>query len=257
MPVNLGSRWSRESRRVSALTETTHHGCDMTRQTFSRRNTTRSSLHSTHGPGAARRGKAARPASAHQHRGKGLAIGRAFDAPEVWHAPLTDVQPGEAGDRLKIVVQPPGHGYVHPVSPDDVRERILQLPEEFQSRLQVVQFSRMTRKRRLFPCYGLQWGHSVYLYPIEASLEELYVRAPRPAQRIESEMYGGRWVQEGGFWKLIWTESTIRDFYLNNVLIHEIGHINDDRNTSFLQRERYADWFAIEYGYRASRRRNV
>jgi hypothetical protein len=229
----------------------------MTRQVFSRRKTTRSSLHSTRDTRVTSRGRTARPASAHQHRGKGLAIGRAFDAPEVWHDPHASEQPGEPTKPLKIVVQSPGRGYVHPVSPDDVRERILQLPEEFQSRLQVVQFSRMTRKRRLFPCYGLQWGRSVYLYPIEASLEELYVRAPRPAQRIESEMYGGRWIQDGGFWKLVWTESTIRDFYLNNVLIHEIGHINDDRNTSFRQRERYADWFAIEYGYRASRRRSV
>ena len=66
-------------------------------------------------------------------------------------------------------------------------------------------------------------------------------------------MYGGRWVQDGRFWRLIWTTETVRDFYLNNVLMHEIGHINDSRNTSFRKRERYADWFAIEYGYRKSR----
>ena len=143
---------------------------------------------------------------------------------------------------------------MHPVSADDVRERVLQLPARFQEKLDVVQFSRMTKKRRLFPCYGLQWGTAVYLYPIEESLEELYVRAPRPAQRIETEMHGGRWVQNGNLWRLIWTETRIRDFYLNNVLIHEIGHINDNRNTSFRKREQFADWFAIEYGYRVSRR---
>jgi len=144
---------------------------------------------------------------------------------------------------------------MHPVSADDVRERVLQLPVEFQEKLDIVQFSRMTKKRRLFPCYGLQWGTAVYLYPIEKSLEELYIRAPRPAQRIETEMYGGRWVQDGKLWRLIWTEMTIRDFYLNNVLIHEIGHINDDRNTSFRKREQFADWFAVEHGYRASRQK--
>ena len=155
--------------------------------------------------------------------------------------------------ELKIVKQPSGEGYVHPVSPEDVRERVLQLPKEFREKLDVVQFSQMTRKRRLFPCYGLQWGTAVYLYPIEESLVELYVSAPKPAQRIETEMYGGRLVQDGNLWRLIWTENTIRDFYLNNVLIHEIGHINDDRNTSFRKREQFADWFAVEYGYRASR----
>jgi hypothetical protein len=227
-------------------------GAAMTNQRSHQRTTTRSNLRSARRHKAAGVRQSVRPASAHQHRGNGLAIGRAFDAPELWHEPQAS-DDSSAGRELQVLVQPAGEGYLHPVTPDDVRERVLQLPEQFQEKLEVVQFSRMTRKRRLFPCYGLQWGSSVYLYPIEASLEELYVRAPRPAQRIESEMYGGRWVQDGNLWRLIWTENTIRDFYLNNVLIHEIGHINDDRNTSFKKREQYADWFAIEYGYRASR----
>ena len=225
----------------------------MSMHTTSRRSTTRSNLR------AARHGRisspraSARPASAHQHRGEGLAHGRAFDAPEVWHDPVSSDE--THAHELQIVTQPAGRGYMHPVSADDVRERVLQLPAEFQAKLDIVQFSRMTKKRRLFPCYGLQWGTAVYLYPIEESLQELYVRAPRPAQRIETEMYGGRWVQEGNLWRLVWTETTIRDFYLNNVLIHEIGHINDDRNTSFRKREQFADWFAVEYGYRASRQK--
>ena len=65
-------------------------------------------------------------------------------------------------------------------------------------------------------------------------------------------MYGGRWSEAGGEWTLSWTLETLKDFYLNNVLIHEIGHILDHRNTRTLDRERYANWFAIEYGYRAS-----
>lgn len=194
---------------------------------------------------AASRRHNAQPASAHQHRGNGLAAGRPFDAPEKWHDPRED-------GHLRVIVEPAGEGYRHVVTPGEVRHRISRLPEQFQTKLEVVQLSRMTRKRRLFPCYGLQWGSAVYLYPIEASLEELYVRAPRPAQRIETEMFGGRWVQDGPYWRLIWTEKTIRNYYLNNVLIHEIGHINDDRNTSFRERERYADWFAIEYGYRTT-----
>lgn len=213
---------------------------------------TRSSLHSSRRVSVRRRSDL--PASAHQHRGNGLAIGRAFDAPEVWHEP-SDEHPKSPAGALRVVIQVPGKNYIHPVTAEDVQERVLQLPDVYRQRLDVVQLSRMTRKRRLFPCYGLQWGTAVYLYPIEESLEELYVQTPRPAQRIETEMFGGRWVQDGNLWRLIWTTETIRDFYLNNVLIHEIGHINDSRNTSFRKRERFADWFAVEFGYRASRGR--
>jgi hypothetical protein len=98
----------------------------------------------------------------------------------------------------------------------------------------------------------MQWGSSLYLYPVEESLVEHFWRAPLAAERRETEMYGGVWEEcPTGGWRLIWTEETLRDFYLNSILIHELGHLVDDRNRSFIDRERYADWFAIEYGYKS------
>jgi predicted Zn-dependent protease len=41
---------------------------------------------------------------------------------------------------------------------------------------------------------------------------------------------------------------------LNNILIHELGHLLDRHNTTFTDRERYAEWFAIHFGYKPSRR---
>ncbi len=128
------------------------------------------------------------------------------------------------------------------------------MPARFRQPLEVVQLSTMTRKRALMPLYGLQWGATVYLYPIEASLVERYSCPPLPAQVIEARMFGGEWRQDGDDWLLEWTLPALQDFYLNNILIHEIGHVNDTRNTNSRDRERYAEWFAIEYGYRASRR---
>ena len=67
-------------------------------------------------------------------------------------------------------------------------------------------------------------------------------------------MYGAKWELGRAGWQLIWTEGAIRDFYLNNVLIHELGHILDNRNTNTKDRERFAEWFALEHGYKATRR---
>lgn len=190
-----------------------------------------------------------RPAVAHRQRGQEGGTSPPFSAPEAWHEP--------EGQRrnIRFIVEPPGPGYVHPVSVKEVRERIALLPAQVTRGLEVVQFSRMTRKRALFPCYGMQWGSAVYLYPIEDTYEEAYATPPTPQQKIDARMYGGVWVYERPYWILRWTKDTIRDFYLNSVLIHEIGHINDDRNHRSKDRERYADWFAIEYGYRTSRKR--
>jgi hypothetical protein len=173
-----------------------------------------------------------------------------FVPPEDWHEPQDEPKRGYA-----FVIQPPGEGYRHILTPEDVRGRLTRLPEWMVAPLQVVQFARMTRKKQSFPCYGMQWGSAIYLYPIETTLVEYYHRPPSPAQCNEARMFGVEWVPaEQGLWKLEWTEDSIRDFYLNNILIHELGHLLDERNTSYVDRERYAEWFAVEYGYKPTRR---
>lgn len=218
------------------------------------RHTHHSSGRSNHHHGPSLRhaaGGSRRKTAAYRQRIVGEVVsGERFSAPEVWHEP-------RGGGRVRYLVQSPGAGYVHPVTVEEVQHRIRQLPQEFTRNLEVVQFSTMTRKRRKFPCYGMQWGRTVYLYPIEATLVERYVAPPKPAQQIEARMYGGAWNREPQEWTLTWNAETLRDFYLNNVLIHEIGHLNDPRNTRSIDRERYANWFAIEYGYRASRNGEV
>lgn len=198
--------------------------------------------------GGRTRTRIARPPAAYRQRGRTSLPSEPFYAPETWHEPT-----GQS--EIEYVVEPPGPGYHHPVTVEEVRARIAKLPSKFTRGVEVVQFSRMTKKRALFPCYGLQWGPNIYLYPIESSLVEHYAAAPIPQQSIEADMYGGRWEQHGERWTLTWTADSIRDFYLNNVLIHEIGHVNDARNTRSDAREAYANWFAVEYGYRASRKR--
>jgi hypothetical protein len=173
--------------------------------------------------------------------------------PEDWHEPAEQVT-----SHYRVVVQEPGEGCCHVVTPEEIRQRLDQLPDFMLRPLNVVQLSRMTRKKRTFPCYGMQWGNSIYLYPLEESLIEYYARPPKPSELQEATMFGGQWVQEAGdLWTLQWTLEAIRDFYLNNVLIHELGHLLDDRNSRHRDRERYAEWFAIEYGYKPSRRKQM
>ena len=201
-----------------------------------------------------RRTVMSRPVAAFRQRGMG-GVGEqsAFFAQENWHEPQSDNQSKQSATRF--VIQPAGPNFVHAVTVDEVRERLLLLPRHIVEKVEVIQLSRMTRKRQVFPCYGMQWGASVYLYPIEESLVETYIRPPTPQQQIEARMFGGVWSAANGEWTLTWTRETLKDFYLNNVLIHEIGHVLDTRNTRAEDRERYANWFAIEYGYRASRGR--
>jgi hypothetical protein len=175
-----------------------------------------------------------------------------FSPPEDWHEPAEeDHTPGD----YRIVVQPPGEGFRHVVTAAEIRARLASLPDWMTNALEVVQLSRLTRKKRSYPCYGIQWGRAIYLYPMETDLTEYYYGPPKPAELNEARMYGGMWEQlSSNRWRLRWTEAAIKDFYLNNVLIHELAHLLDDRNSNSRDRERFAEWFAIHYGYRPTRR---
>lgn len=166
--------------------------------------------------------------------------------PEDWHDPI-------GGSNYRIIEQPAGDGFRHILTAEQVRDRLSLVPQHFLEGLDVIQFSRMTMKKQRMPCYGLQWGTSLYLYPLEESLEEWFPTPQPPGIVNEAKMYGGIWDEPWpGAYRLTWTESTIVDFYLNNILIHELGHHVDKRNTNAVKRERYAEWFAIQYGYLAS-----
>ena len=180
-------------------------------------------------------------------RAFGLSQQNHFTAPEDWYESHEELSPD-----YDVINQEPGEGYIHAVTEDEIRDRLADLPEWMILPLEVVQLSRMTRKKQTFPCYGMQWGTSLYLYPIEDSLIEIFSRPPKPTVYNEARQFGGRWDQVDGEWQLKWTEATLRNFYLNNILIHELGHLLDDRNASYQDRERYAEWFAIEYGYKPS-----
>lgn len=170
-----------------------------------------------------------------------------FSPPEDWH------EPTGTGNGYRIVIQEPGEGFRHIVTPEQIRNRLSRVPQQFLRDLEVIQLSRMTRKKCSFPCYGMQWSSTLYLYPLDDSLEEIFTSPPHPQVINESRMYGGRWDEPSpGVWRLTWSQAAIEDFYLNNILIHELGHLVDTRNSTYKDRERYAEWFAIQYGYRGT-----
>jgi len=171
----------------------------------------------------------------------------AFTVPEKWYEPVQD------HDDIKIIQHPPGSGYIHPASTVEVRCFLADLlPEIIPPELQIIQLSSITRKRDREPLYGMQWGCAVYLYPQGENLIEEYTVAPKPEHKQVTEKYGGHWHnRQNGKWTLIWKKiEQLRDFYLHNVLMHEIGHAHDNRNTTPRKREQFANAFAIEHGDR-------
>lgn len=82
-------------------------------------------------------------------------------------------------------------------------------------------------------------------------MTEKYKRLPPPNIKREYERAGATYYFKNNFWHREFTIESLKQFYLNDVLLHEIGHHVDRKNNkSNNQSERFAEWFAGEYGFR-------
>jgi hypothetical protein len=162
-----------------------------------------------------------------------------------WYEPNED-----ANGTVRVVEKEPGKNYFHAVSEKEVGARLQSLSATFLKGLQVVELSTMARKRQNSNIIGTQWGSTIYLFPVHESCVDEIIQPPPPQYVQEIQKYGARLRErEGGKCNIHWTREQLRDYYLNNVFMHELGHIHDDRNKSYVDRERYANWFADHYGY--------
>lgn len=158
-----------------------------------------------------------------------------------------DVEPN---GRLHFKVEPAGEGYFHPLTKDEVRARLAQLPQSFLKNLHTVYMPRMTRKRKLLNIYGLQWGYAIYLYPMPVTLKEELNGPCKPLRRIEYDKFGATVTDIDEDHVVQWDMDSIKCFYRDNILIHELGHITDDKNSREVERERYAEEFVTKWGRR-------
>lgn len=168
---------------------------------------------------------------------------RSFDLPITWYG--DDLPQDEA---YRIITYPTGPKHIHPASPEEIAKVMDALQQRVATQVCVV-LPTMTEAIRRAALYGLQWGGGVYLLPQEESLEEEY-RHPNTQQMHETRKFGGKWHRLGNGidWRLTWTKDALRDFFLYNVLMHEVGHVGDKRNSNPKQREQYANAFAIQHG---------
>lgn len=151
-------------------------------------------------------------------------------------------------------IEPAGEGRYHVLSVDEILERLDRLPKSHLRNLHTIVLPCMTKKRRRMHLYGLQWGGTIYLYPSRTELRQELNGPPYPNEHIEFEKYGGKVIQEGADWYIQWTKESIKHFYLENILVHELAHVYDRKNTRSVDRERFAEGYVLKYGSKSPHR---
>jgi len=120
----------------------------------------------------------------------------------------------------KIIALKPLEGFIRPCTAPAVEARLRSCPAEFLEGLRAVFILSGTRKqlksyRASTAFYGHYWRECVFLHAYPFGRADL------------------NWLHR---------------FYLRDVLMHEIGHHLDERNTSRKDRERFAERFAKAFG---------
>lgn len=127
----------------------------------------------------------------------------------------------------RVLVIPPLEDFIHPCRPAEVKARLLLMPEELIEGLRAVFLLGGTRKQQ--QC----WRSNLACYGIYMHMQSCIFLCAHPYQL--------------GTFNL----DTLRDFYLDEVLVHEVGHHVDRRRRAARgDKEAFAHAFVERHGDR-------
>ena len=173
--------------------------------------------------------------------------------------------PPEAAGGFSVHCRGPHPEFLQPVSEEDVLDHLGSMPSRFLCDLKGVFLLGGSRKQasvalsRLFR-YGAYWQGMIFLHPFPRSMMRMrFPRLPKPSIMQDYLRAGAQFEREGDAWLCVFTPQSLRQFYLCDVLTHELGHHVDRHNLHPLRSrktngkaERYAEWFAVTHGYARS-----
>lgn len=155
-----------------------------------------------------------------------------------------------------ISVEQSAPGFVIPCNETDIREFLSKVPSEFLKGLKaiiVMGGSRKIDKVNKKYCYGTYCNNWIFLAALPQKwMVSMWDKGIAPNYLNRYKHAGARIEEIKGGMQVVFDESSLKRFYLQDVLMHEIGHhIDIDlESSSFRKRENFAKWFATEYGYR-------
>jgi hypothetical protein len=160
--------------------------------------------------------------------------------------PRVKVSHGSTGP-LGVFVRPVASGFVRPYTADDVADVLAAIPPEFLIDLAGVFLLGGTAKQRSLKkvTYGMYDAGRIFLFALpEKGMTQRWPKMPKPSTVKEFTKFGAAISPDGKAGAVLtFDHSSLRQFYLYDVLLHEVGH-HADRQQRADNAERYAHWFA-------------
>ena len=172
------------------------------------------------------------------------------------------IKPPTQHDKLPIVLRDnPSKNFYFPIEEGEILQNIRELPSEYTNGLTHIWLRRVAGKDHK---RGIR-GSGVNLIVINAFPKNfrMWFGNKKPSKGT-LKLYA-RWTDELVFdegesaWYLMWDEETIKDYYLNSLFLHEIGHFVDSESRRFWskadekKKEDFADDFALAANTRSTK----
>lgn len=153
----------------------------------------------------------------------------------------------------------PSRDFFFPVSVEEIKTFLNKLPKEHTERLTHIWLRKMSKKEyekegSLQGCFICGRGIKlIVLYHFARDLTMNFGKK-KPSNKVLKwyANYAPELVQKDGNWQLIWTEQKIKRYYLEGLLLHEIGHKIDSvyrRYWSTPYKKQKAENFADNFAY--------
>jgi hypothetical protein len=168
-------------------------------------------------------------------------------------------------ETCDIYERPIHEAFMRPFGASDVETVLETIPHNFLVGLRSIYLMGGTWKQDKIAMgdvyhYGEYGWCNIYLFAFpRRRLHWRRKNLPKPDIRQEFERAGAVFRQDGDGWISEFDETSLKTFYLYDVLIHEIGHHVDRHNwrpfrhgKSDSQAERFAEWFVREHGFRCN-----
>lgn len=155
-----------------------------------------------------------------------------------------------------VIIEPTHELFVCPLASNEIMDTLSKVPKKFTEDLEAVFVlagsTKQAKVLKTLYCYGTYWLNCIFLAPFpKAFVKGLYRRQPKPSDLREYVRAGAEIRQTSKGLLVEFNEISIRNFYLQDVLMHELGHhIDRKENKNRKKAEGFAEWFATEYGYR-------
>jgi hypothetical protein len=149
---------------------------------------------------------------------------------------------------IRYIVDPLPKGYVYPCSIEDIRRILKELPSVFLQNVSAIHLCNQVKMNPGVDAH-IYDGSYIRIYPVPDKLRWNHGRKkPSPALAQERLEFGAYWQKMDGEWWLCWDKDTLKEYTLNHIFLHEIGHSLDNHYYGTRRGEKVAEAFAHRVG---------